>query len=413
MDVLKRRIAGDTGFGLISTIMVMVVIFGLGLGALSFADGEQRQSGRERVGESSFNFSEGVLSSQAFLLTSDWPGTSQGAFASQCTQSTTSSRCPSSAELAKAFNEPDFAAAEQWSTEVRDDAPTGTGCVPADPQADPFYSDAVRNNLTWDANCNGEMWVRAQATVDGRTRAMVARVTIEEVPEQFPQQLVTAGKVATGNNGNKVIIDRNGLQDEWQNQPPGPGPVRVRCADVNSPACVDKGKDKQISPCCAEGGQSGRTYGSPGAVNRMRAKARASGSYYATCPSTLPSPANRIIFIESGNCSYTSNTQVFSPTAPGVLIIASGTIEISGTVNFYGIVYAANLQNSTAIDVIKIHGNAQVVGAAAVDGNGGILAGQSKANLVWDPRIFSDPVALTSYGTAGVLKNTFRELPTR
>lgn len=411
MHELGRLLSRQDGTAVMTAIMVMVVIFGLGLGLVAFTDGEQRQSGRERVGESSFNLSEGVLSAQAFILSSDWPGTSQGAFASQCAQGSTSSRCPSTAELAEAFNEKDFGSGDQWTTEVRDDAPTGTPCVPGDPQADPFYSDAVRTNLTWDANCNGEMWVRSQATVQGSTRTLVARVSIEEVPEQFPRQLITAGKVATGNNGNKVIIDRNGLQDQWQNNPPGPGPVRVRCLDVNSPSCVDKGKDKQISPCCAEGAQPGRTYGSPGAVSRMRTKAKASGSYYATCPPTLPSPANRVIFIESGNCSYTSNTQVFSPTAPGILILANGTIELSGTVTFYGILYAANLQNSAAIDVVKIHGNAQVMGAAAADGDGGVLVGQSKQNLVWDPAIFSDPVALTSYGTAGVIRSTFRELP--
>ncbi len=412
MQWLADRLRSEQGVGVFTTIMVMVVLFGLGLGVLSFADGEQRESGRERVAESSFNLTEGVLSAQAFILTSDWPGTSQGQFAAECTQASTSPRCPNSGELGEAFDERDFAAAEQWTTQVRDDAPSGTPCVPANPQSDPFYSAAVESNATWDANCNGEMWVRSEATVHGRSRAVVARVQIEEVAEQFPKQLVSAGKVGTGNSGNKTIIDRNGLNDEWQNNPPGPGPVKVRCANVADPACVKIGKPVQISPCCAEGGLPGRTYGSPGAINRMRAKAKASGSYYATCPASLPSPANRIIFIESGNCSYQSNTQVFSPTAPGILLIANGTIQFNGTLNFYGIVYGANLQNSTAADIVHVHGNAQIMGAAAVDGNGGVMTGQSKENLVWDPRIFNDPIAMSSYGTAGVIRNTFRELPT-
>lgn len=416
MQLIRRLSAREDGWSVLTAVMVMTLLLALGLATLSYVDGQQSQSGRERVAESSFNLSEGVLSAQAFVLSSRWPTALQPA-PSTCTQAITDDTCPAQATLQPSFDQTDYAAATTWSTQVRDDYdpainPAGPTCAPGS-AGDQFYSDAVLSNRAYDANCNGELWVKSEALVRGRRRVLVARVKIEEVAEEFPEQLVTAGKFQTSNNGNKVIVDRNGLSDQWNTRP---GRVAVRCTDQQSPACASNVREGQIAPCCIEYGEPSATYGAPSAVARLRARARAQGTYFAGpgCPSTLANPTTRIVFIEqtpAAGCSYTGNDQFYSETAPGLLVIANGKVELSGTTNFYGLIYAANLQGSTAMDVVKVHGNGQINGAAAVDGGGGITTGSSKANLVWDPRVFDDPLALKSYGTAGVLKNTFRELP--
>jgi hypothetical protein len=44
----------------------------------------------------------------------------------------------------------------------------------------------------------------------------------------------------------------------------------------------------------------------------------------------------------------------------------------------------------------------------AVDGNGGVAVGESKANLVYD----KDAAArVVSFGNAGIIQNTWREIP--
>jgi hypothetical protein len=58
--------------------------------------------------------------------------------------------------------------------------------------------------------------------------------------------------------------------------------------------------------------------------------------------------------------------------------------------------------------VVTISGNAAVQGIVSVDGNGGVVAGSSKTNLVYDSR-----AATLLRGESGAVpnKNSFRVLP--
>jgi hypothetical protein len=50
-----------------------------------------------------------------------------------------------------------------------------------------------------------------------------------------------------------------------------------------------------------------------------------------------------------------------------------------------------------------------IQGGVAVEGNGGVSAGSSKLNIVYDPGAVAN---LTGYGrSAQIAQNTFRELP--
>jgi hypothetical protein len=46
-------------------------------------------------------------------------------------------------------------------------------------------------------------------------------------------------------------------------------------------------------------------------------------------------------------------------------------------------------------------------GSIVVDGAGGIFAGSSKVNVVWNPNVFNN---INAFGTAGIVQNTFREI---
>ena len=57
--------------------------------------------------------------------------------------------------------------------------------------------------------------------------------------------------------------------------------------------------------------------------------------------------------------------------------------------------------------LINLKGNISIFGAIVIDGAGGLSAGSSKVNLVYNPNAFS---GLKAFGTAGIVQNTFREI---
>ena len=92
---------------------------------------------------------------------------------------------------------------------------------------------------------------------------------------------------------------------------------------------------------------------------------------------------------------------------PGSLYIARGTLSLGGNARFYGLVYMGNLQSSSDV-VVSLGGNASIIGAVVIDGLGGLSAGSSKANVVFDDRVFD---SFKGAGAVGSAPNTFRELP--
>jgi hypothetical protein len=88
-------------------------------------------------------------------------------------------------------------------------------------------------------------------------------------------------------------------------------------------------------------------------------------------------------------------------------VIAKGDgIVIDGTATFHGVIYHANTDNR-ATDLISLKGNVSIYGSIVLDGAGGLSAGSSKVNLVYDPRVFG---GFKAFGTAGIVQNTFREI---
>jgi hypothetical protein len=251
--------------------------------------------------------------------------------------------------------------------------------------------------------------------VASETRTVVGLEKLDLVGEGFPQNTITAGKFATSNSGNKVIVDTKGCAAVGA--PVGgcksqrAAPVVVRCTTTPPPytrsnPCLgfDQNKGQISPPDSVSTGFTGRVMPT-NAVDDFRRRAKSLGTYYASgCPASL---TGAVVFIENADCSYTTGT-MNSVTAPGLVVVNTGTLDIGGNVTFFGVIYAANQQDATS-DVISLGGTATIQGAIGIEGQGGVLAGSSKLNIVYDPDATANLFGFGS--TAEVSQNTFRELP--
>ncbi|MBA2350019.1 MAG: hypothetical protein H0V81_17220 [Solirubrobacterales bacterium] len=398
-----RRGGGEDGIALLATMVVLVLMLSFGLSLLKIVDTQTDASGAQRQRDSTFNLAESALSAQVFSLARDWPGAGHSATPyTSCTQATATIRCPVGSQLI-AGAAPDVQSGATWETSVHDnDAAGGTQ----------FYSDAlIRSRPGYDANGDGRLWVRARATAKARTRTLVALVGAELQEESIPQAALIGGKVEITNEGNKTLIAANG------------GLLAVRCTPqlLDLVPCLGhtfgSGKNStltellnnlatQISGTTPTTGYTGTAGLSAEAQARLRATAIADGTYYATCP-PVEALTGHIVWIESGNCTYSSNTVMNSAAKPGVLVLGSATITFGGSSKFYGVIYALNSANSTGWAVSTQGNSALITGGVIIDGAAGMSVGSSGLNIFFDPNAFR---AVSSYGSAGVVQNTWREI---
>jgi hypothetical protein len=402
---MRARLRSEQGSVLITAMVLMSIMLAVGLATYGLVDSQTRESGFERMRETSFNVGEGLLGSQVFILSRGWPGTT-GAQYPTCANGSSNSKCPNGTTILSDFGGVDVARGVSWQTRVVDnalDTITGsdeqTRCTSNRNATPSFYSDSrLAGAASWDQNGDCRLWVRSTASIDGRRRTFVGLVRVEQINESFPKNTITAGWFETNDSGNKVLVDTQGNAAQ-------PAPVAVRCPAFG-PGCADWEVDKgQVSPNTVTYNYPSPTALSAASLDRLRERAQSVGSYYATgCPPSLAGP---LIFVENANCSYTGNDVYNSVASPGVLVFARGTLEIAGNVEFYGLIYMANLQNSTGL-VLDLGGNSLVQGSVAVDGDGGVRVGESKVNLVYDP---AAATRVVSYGNAGIIQNTWREIP--
>jgi hypothetical protein len=396
----------------VTAIVVMSIMLTIGLAAIAFVDTETRSSHRERIAEARLNLTEGALAAEIFQLSRRWPYTLSLAYPASCTEASTELLCPNPAQLRAQFDAVDFALAPGWDVRVRDN-------VTGDSQ---YYEDAsVLQRPRWDANADGEMWIRAQGNLDGKPRIVVARVRVEKRPVIHPPPggPFVAGSFRSGNNGGNVLVatapNANGV---------------VRCSNVNSSSCVDY-KPNQLSPVnSVKSDPSAGPNLAPETVESLRQIAQAAGTYYASgCPLD---PSGDVVFVESGNCSYTNSSPnpVNGTSKRGIFVVASGTLSISGNITWWGAVYALNLQNCGSVNsascinasngdkdvVVQISGTVALRGGVYIDGAGRLAVGSSGnagnggiPNLTYDPSVVSD---VTAFGNAGIIQNTWRELMT-
>jgi hypothetical protein len=412
--VTRRLHSDEGGWAVLIAIAVMTAVLATGVGILAFVDGVQKQSGTERVKETTFNLSEALLNNDALLLSNAWPSKSTAALPASCTRASTGTTCPSAATIASNFVGTDLNAAATWTVSVRDDLGAAVS----------YYSKAVTDTTacgglvpcTWDSNKNGAMWVRAQATVDGRTRTLVGLVRQNLVRIALPRNVVTAGKFTSTNNGNKVLVDEKGCGSKHpvagSCNTTQPAPVVVRCTTAtpgtSGDACLGY-RPGQLSPANYQTGYATPSVLTAANLNQMRSMAQQLGTYYTTCPS-MAGLTGAMVFVEGVSCSYGGGV-ANSDTTPGTLVIYKGTLSLSGNAEFYGAIYAANglTPPADAGNIVTISGTAYVQGAVYAEGNGGVSIGSSGLNIAFDERAITNVVATS--GTASLSQNSFRELP--
>ena len=419
-----KKLRDESGAIMITAIIAVTLMTAIGLAAMSQVDTQTQQSRVERERESAFNLAEAALSAQTFVLGRLGTGTAELPYPTMCTNTTSAEYyCPSNTQLMNNYNisqQVDFDGTATWKTWVRDDATP----APANAAVD-FWQDVNLSNTSWSrydraggpgGTPNKHVWVRAEATVRGRTRALIAYVRIEDKPINFPQYSVLAGFVKGQNNGNKTLVTSTG-------SPLGLG---VRCnLPPQSASCIDLSPTKGpqlVPPSAFELNIPGNNANVPpdnpaidaDALQALQDVAKANGTYYPTgCPAN---PNGKVVVVENGTgCLYNNSTPAApgqtrccnSQANPGVLIFKKGTVNISGNIEFWGIVYNANLDNSNGTKLIETSGTSVIRGSALVDGRGGVWAGSSGQNIVYNATAFNN---INAVGTAGVVQNTWREI---
>jgi hypothetical protein len=383
----------------------------IGLATYSVVDTQQSQATKQNIGEASFTYANAALNAQMFQLGSAWPSSSATAYPTWCTSTAPGAApCPDATALSQSFTSAEYGAStcpagvtNGWRTAVRDNGGGATS----------YYDNAVvPSQPSYDANGDGSVWVRAEGTARCRTRVTVALGRLSRVPLPFPQNVVTTNWLSVSNNGRKVIVDTLGAYA----QPPSaqrpsnaqPGGVAARCNSAPTP-CISYDPSKgQISPDTTQvnsGGATATLSNDQIAGLRLQAQNAVPPTYYpvGSCP---PSLTGALVFVEdlTGCGGYRGGN---SGTSPGVLVFMKGTLSFTGNGVFYGIVYAGNKQNSSGA-VVSINGTAAIQGAVVVDGPGGVVAGSSRTNIVFDPRAFG---LLQALANATMVPNTWRQLP--
>jgi Tfp pilus assembly protein PilX len=393
MIPLRSRLRHEEGgWALVTAIILMSVMLATGLAFSSVVDTQQGASREQRERETAFNLAESALSAQLFSFSrpAGWPG--QGYQTNpypQCTQASTDLRCPNDAQLRSAFTSVDLDPAATWETSVRDNNQSA--------DAEDFYDDAQTAGLQgYDTNGDGKVWVRARATAKGKTRTLVAMVRIYSQSEDVPKSALIAGKVYFHNAGNKAFVV-------------GSGPVQVRCVPTATNLCI--GNDNRVDLATQMPGST-PVYDllippaiTPEARQRLKQTAISNGTFYTSCGSGQPpSAAGAVVYVERGPCSWRGNGVYNSPAKPGLLIMERGLLEMKE--DYYGVIYHANLDNTTA-KIVDTSGNGHINGGVLVDGPGLLEVGDSKENVIFDPNAFE---SVKSYGSAGVIQNTWREI---
>jgi Tfp pilus assembly protein PilX len=404
---MTRRLRDESGFALIVTMMLLLVALAIGAALVARSDSQSELSAQERTREGSFALAESALNAEALALARSWPGSTATTSPSSCTPSSASTLCPPASAVGGGYTGSDFAsscrtvpATPLWQTAVRDNV-----------AGEQYWTTAVTSRAAYDVNNDGAVWVRSTASVQCDKTTMVSLVSRSSVQMDFPAFTLSANWFATSNQGRKVIVDTLGTSATPPRPASQPAPVSLRCNSAPSPCANYQSSKGQIQPPSVQTSSGASTSAlNASQIQSLERQASAAGTLYS-CPSssTNLSSVNGAPVVITGPCNLNigSNTVINSSANPGVLVIENGTLTLGGSATFYGLIYALNRQN-TGGAVITISGNASVQGLISVDGAGGVIAGSSKTNLIFDSRA----TALLRGEAGAVLnKNSFRVLP--
>jgi hypothetical protein len=409
---MREKLSSERGNVLVTAILLMAVMMSVGIAVASTVDTQTSQSRVERERESTFNLAEAALSAQTFILGRRGTGTSTNPYPNPgCSPGNLNSFCPVDAQLMRSYSgdtsQVDFKAGSNtsWRTDVLDDANAAGTQVR-------FWDESYLSDATWpryDKDGNRHVWVRSEATVRGHKRVIVAWVKIEDRIVSFPRYAVLAGYVGgdnAGGHGGRPLVNSTGSLG-----------VAVRCNQAPQSSCIDLNPTKgpQIQPPA----NFQLNYPNSAAIGAddlfaLQDMAQANGTLYNGCPAN---PNGKVVYIKDAgsDCKYNNSTPAApgaskccnTSAAPGLIILEKGKIEISGNIECWCVIYHANVDNSSANDLVETSGTSAIYGGVIVDGAGGVYAGSSGDNIVYNAFSFDN---ITAAGTAGVVQNTWREI---
>ncbi len=402
LRLLGDRCRDERGSALVISMIAMALMLMLGLATLALTDQQTRQSGVERVRESSFNLAEGALQQQGFLLGGKkWPKTAADELPLQCDQTSdpaVNSRCPLPSSLVTAagtgaFDSNDYAIGTSWVTQVRDNVPVD----PANPLAYRNYTAAVDSQPRWDSDGNGYIWTKSTATVGNRTRTLVALLKRDPIPILMPKAVLVAGSLAVGQSGQSPVITTD---------PTTPPVLRCEAGDACADYIESGGKkESQISPDTVSYNPSAPNLVPADTVKQLLESTDA----FTYCPTEAQVAAQEIVVIDTPGltCEFTGNTVYHSSTKPGIIIMRRGTLSFAGSGQFYGMILHLNEETRGPADrCVRIPGTFDIYGGVVVEGNCGMYI-QGNARLTFSPNNLNFSVT----GVAGLVQNTWRELP--
>lgn len=445
---MTTKARSEEGFALVSAVILMVVVLGLGFALLSYTDSQQHAGVYENSGEQAYSLAEAALNAQIAELSTQWPSAAHpwSGYPGYCnaTNASATTGCPSASDLTAAYpgigsgtcpsNTPkdpwssSSTTSNGWTTYVRGDGSTSGAAT-----TQYFNSATERTMSPWDMGTH-ELWLRAAGVVNCRMQTVVTKVTAQFSPIPLPQAAIAANGFATSNQGNKIIVDTIGTyaQPSAEVGTPSnkPGPIAMRCNGLSSANCEsfrNSPSPGQVYPNTSGATPTSSQTLTPTQLNALMMAAQADGTYFGVdgsgnpiCPTTMAQLTGAPVFVQGPcNISIKSTLTANSDTSPGVLVINSGSLTLDGGATFYGVIYVVNPPSGSGTpcngsDAVRIQGSSEVQGAIIADGNGTVCFGSSGGNngtvtnFVYDDRGFSSVIG---FDGAASTPNSFRVLP--
>jgi Tfp pilus assembly protein PilX len=427
-----RAVHKEDGFALVTAVVLLTVILGLGLGLLLLTDNQQKASAREQSSEQAFNVAEAALNAQVGQLARVWPTlANRNVAVTRCTEGLSDGKnyCPPNLPLSVGYGKLSKVACaagaqtdawgspitNQWTTYVRATKGGTSYFNSKTEETEPEYAPPAEAG---NKELENKLWVRAVGVVNCRVVSLVTLVSRQLVSVPFPKDVLGGNWFEitnSGGHGSKGIV--NGLGEFGTEK----GEVGMRCepprvAGHESGQCETFENEPKSHKEQFENYKPGPPPPSP-VLNEeqlatVRALAEANGTLRSpalgNCPKTAEELSGSPAYIEGcGNLSLSGNGAVNSAANPGFLVLTEGTLTLTGGNTWYGVIYVRNPANLET-GIVKLSGSVTVYGAIEVDGKGGIELGSSSVNLVYNPEGI---VNLKGSAGATPTRNTFRVLP--
>jgi hypothetical protein len=456
---MTARLRSEDGWTLVTAIILMTVMLGVGLATASMVDTQAKQSAATRQRDTAFNLAEAALNAQIYALSLRWPGygfkdanayrsyscSSGGSEPGPVTQPMNQTQlaaatpvCPSPATLAPLINNVDARGVSSWTTRVYDDpSPTSSAA-----DRGKHYSDALvaagdaltstdgtivptQPGVGYDSNKDGKLWVKASATARGHTRTIVSLVKVETVQKDTFNTALLAGSLEFSNNGNHsgFFID--------QTIATAPNVMTVRCDPVAAPtaSCLGYplGSDPTrwtakiggaIDPPNYSANPSAPNAFDAATLDGFLADALKDGTYYDSvgpaphdCSQVDRTPALnfRVLYIKDCGLLHWPSNGTVPLTGQGLVILDNTRLLITGDVTINGIVYGRRPPATNP--TVEMHGCSQIAGSLMIDDLGSASIGScsqaDRPELLFVPTAFE---TLKTYASAGIIQNTWREL---